>query len=115
MAIPTIDFFLKLASVDEMQGAYGAEYQWPGGPGIDCRRQPERASSWAAASQKSKHSDICDASSTGATQQVATEVEFRKKSNNAYSEVKNFLIAKGFEWQQGSIYFGNPARVNAVT
>ncbi|MFI0348453.1 MAG: hypothetical protein ACH346_06795 [Chthoniobacterales bacterium] len=47
----------KLASVDEMQGAHGA--------------------------QKSEHIDICDASSTGATQQVATEVEFRKKSIDA--------------------------------
>ena len=35
--------------------------------------------------------------------------------NNAYGDIKRFLTEKGFDWQQGSVYFGNPARVNAVT
>ncbi len=36
-------------------------------------------------------------------------------ANNAYGEIKRFLLARGFEWQQGSVYFGNPDRINAVT
>ena len=35
--------------------------------------------------------------------------------NNAYSEIKKFLSNKGFNWQQGSVYFGDPDKVNAVT
>jgi len=33
---------------------------------------------------------------------------------NAYGEVKRILLSRGFEWQQGSVYFGNSA-VDAVT
>ena len=33
--------------------------------------------------------------------------------NNAYGEIKNLLIAKGFTWQQGSVYFGDE-KMNAV-
>ena len=35
--------------------------------------------------------------------------------NNAYSEVKKFLASKGFNWQQGSVYFGDTDKINAVT
>jgi virulence-associated protein VapD len=34
---------------------------------------------------------------------------------NAYTEIHNFLKSRGFEWKQGSLYFGNPEVVNAVT
>ncbi|MCS4510944.1 virulence factor [Xylophilus ampelinus] len=27
--------------------------------------------------------------------------------NNAYGEIKKILVARGFAWQQGSVYFGN--------
>jgi virulence-associated protein VapD len=33
--------------------------------------------------------------------------------NNAYSDVRNFLTERGFEWKQGSAYFGN-ADVDAI-
>ena len=33
---------------------------------------------------------------------------------NGYNEVKAILREHGFDWQQGSVYFGNP-EVNAVT
>ena len=36
-------------------------------------------------------------------------------ANNAYGEIRRFLVDRGFEWQQGSVYFGNPDRINAVT
>jgi len=35
-------------------------------------------------------------------------------ANNAYGEIKRFMIDKGFTWQQGSVYFGTD-RINAVT
>jgi virulence-associated protein VapD len=34
--------------------------------------------------------------------------------NNAYLEIRRVLQRHGFQWQQGSMYFGNDA-VNAVT
>ncbi|MBV8644325.1 MAG: virulence factor, partial [Candidatus Eremiobacteraeota bacterium] len=34
--------------------------------------------------------------------------------NNAYAEVRRILEEDGFAWRQGSVYFGDPARVNAV-
>ena len=34
--------------------------------------------------------------------------------NNAYAEIRTFLDARGFDWQQGSTYFGNEG-VDAVT
>ena len=34
---------------------------------------------------------------------------------NAYTEIRRILIEDGFEWQQGSVYFGNPERINPVT
>lgn len=34
--------------------------------------------------------------------------------NNAYADIRKFLQERGFDWQQGSVYFGNPDRVDAV-
>ena len=34
--------------------------------------------------------------------------------NNAYADIRRFLQEKGFDWQQGSVYFGNPSRIDAV-
>ncbi len=33
---------------------------------------------------------------------------------NAYTEIRNALVEHGFDWQQGSVYFGNE-NVDAVT
>jgi virulence-associated protein VapD len=35
--------------------------------------------------------------------------------NNAYTEVREFLVREGFSWRQGSVYFGDPARINMST
>lgn len=35
--------------------------------------------------------------------------------NNAYAEIKKFLVGRGFDWQQGSVYFGDQEKINAVT
>ena len=35
--------------------------------------------------------------------------------NNAYTEIRAILEQDGFAWTQGSVYFGDPNRVNAVT
>lgn len=36
--------------------------------------------------------------------------------NNAYADIKKVLTGKhNFNWQQGSVYFGDPAKVNAVS
>ena len=34
--------------------------------------------------------------------------------NNAYSEIRKVLLKQGFDWQQGSVYFGGE-NINAVT
>jgi len=34
--------------------------------------------------------------------------------NNAYADIRKFLQSKGFDWQQGSVYFGDPEKVDAV-
>jgi virulence-associated protein VapD len=34
---------------------------------------------------------------------------------NAYTEIRRILIENGFDWQQGSVYFGSPERIDAVT
>jgi len=34
--------------------------------------------------------------------------------NNAYGEIKKFLEAKGFNRQQGSVYFGDTDKIDAV-
>jgi virulence-associated protein VapD len=33
---------------------------------------------------------------------------------NAYGEIKRILLEEGFDWQQGSVYFGNPDKIDAV-
>jgi virulence-associated protein VapD len=35
--------------------------------------------------------------------------------NNAYLEIRRLLEVEGFEWRQGSVYFGDPDKVDAVT
>ncbi len=35
--------------------------------------------------------------------------------NNAHADVRAILEEEGFAWRQGSVYFGDPARVDAVT
>ena len=35
--------------------------------------------------------------------------------NNAYADIRVILEAEGFLWRQGSVYFGSPDRVDAVT
>lgn len=34
---------------------------------------------------------------------------------NAYADIKKVLVKHGFEWTQGSVYFGEPKTVDAVT
>ena len=34
---------------------------------------------------------------------------------NAYAEVRSILQEHGFLWQQGSVYLGEPRRVDAIT
>lgn len=36
-------------------------------------------------------------------------------SNNAYGNIRKFMESNGFTWQQGSVYFGNADKINAVT
>lgn len=35
--------------------------------------------------------------------------------NNAYGDIRKILEEHGFSWQQESVYFGDPKKVNAVT
>ncbi len=35
--------------------------------------------------------------------------------NNAYLDIRRVLEEEGFEWRQGSVYFGNPEKVDAVS
>jgi virulence-associated protein VapD len=36
--------------------------------------------------------------------------------NNAYADIRRVLTTKhNFKWQQGSVYFGDPEKVNAVS
>jgi len=35
--------------------------------------------------------------------------------NNAYAEIKKILVVHGFTRQQGSVYFGDPQKINAVS
>ena len=34
---------------------------------------------------------------------------------NADVEIRRVLVEEGFDWQQGSVYFGNPRQIDAVT
>jgi virulence-associated protein VapD len=36
-------------------------------------------------------------------------------SNNAYGDIRKFMESNGFIWQQGSVYFGDESKINAVT
>jgi virulence-associated protein VapD len=47
---------------------------------------------------------------TGMLEQLYPNAQCR----NAYSDVRSYLTARGFEWKQGSTYFGDPATVDAV-
>lgn len=40
--------------------------------------------------------------------QILQEVYPSTSWNNAYSDIRNFLEAKGFDHMQGSVYFGRP-------
>ncbi len=42
------------------------------------------------------------------------KVNYGDPNNNAYYEIRRVLQRHGFNWQQGSVYFGG-AQVNAVT
>lgn len=33
--------------------------------------------------------------------------------NNAYKQIKNYMLSNGFEWKQGSVYFGG-SEITAV-
>jgi virulence-associated protein VapD len=33
---------------------------------------------------------------------------------NAYADIRKLLLDEGFEWRQGSVYFGKPERIDAV-
>lgn len=47
--------------------------------------------------------------------QACLEANYHNTSyTNAYGDVKKFLLANGFTWTQGSVYFGGPT-INAVT
>lgn len=35
--------------------------------------------------------------------------------NNAYNDIRAFLEPLGFTWKQGSVLFGDPNKINAVT
>lgn len=47
---------------------------------------------------------------------IDTNCLSEKNINNlkAYSDIRKFMEANGFKWQQGSVYFGNET-INAVT
>lgn len=34
--------------------------------------------------------------------------------NNAYADIRTFLLKNNFDWQQGSLYFGDKEKMNAV-
>lgn len=36
-------------------------------------------------------------------------------ASNAYGDIRKFMEANGFSWQQGSVYFGDIDKINAVT
>lgn len=45
--------------------------------------------------------------------QVLKDTYHADSYNNAYADIRKHLLSRGFEWQQGSVYFGGPA-VDAV-
>ncbi|GGK27278.1 virulence factor [Salinarimonas ramus] len=46
-------------------------------------------------------------------QQMLSELYHGNNANNAYADIRRFLTARGFEWKQGSTYFGDDT-VDAV-
>ncbi|MGI9365811.1 MAG: virulence factor [Rhizobiaceae bacterium] len=46
--------------------------------------------------------------------QTLSDVYDGNHPNNACAEIRRYLAARGFEWMQGSTYFGNDS-VNAVS
>ena len=52
---------------------------------------------------------------------IAFDTDTLKKSygsdsyNNAYADIRKVLEKHHFNWRQGSVYFGDPQKVNAVT
>lgn len=46
-------------------------------------------------------------------QQMLTELYHGNNANNAYADIRHFLTSRGFEWKQGSTYFGDDS-VDAV-
>ena len=46
-------------------------------------------------------------------QQMLTEPYHGNNANNAYADIRRFLTSRGFEWKQGSTYFGDDT-VDAV-
>lgn len=45
----------------------------------------------------------------------ALKISYGDPYNNAYYEIKKVLERNGFTRQQGSVYFGDPEKINAVT
>ncbi len=41
------------------------------------------------------------------------KAKYPNSYNNAYSDIRNFLEGEGFEWTQGSVYFGTE-KIDAV-
>jgi len=39
--------------------------------------------------------------------QILQQVYPNSSWNNAYTDIRNYLTARGFEWKQGSTYFGD--------
>jgi virulence-associated protein VapD len=42
------------------------------------------------------------------------KINYGDPYNNAYAEIRKVMQKQGFNWQQGSVYFGGD-RINAVT
>ena len=46
-------------------------------------------------------------------QETLTQTYHGNSPNNAYADIRRFLTARGFEWKQGSTYFGDES-IDAV-
>jgi virulence-associated protein VapD len=47
-------------------------------------------------------------------QETLAQMYHGNNSNNACADIRRFLTARGFEWKQGSTYFGDPEIIDAV-
>jgi len=47
-------------------------------------------------------------------QETLNQLYHGNNANNAYADIRRFLTSRGFEWKQGSTYFGDPDVVDAV-